>query len=450
MNNHKHQQRSYPYSKSGPGNRVSATNRSENRFAMVLCASMTISACVLLQSREMYHSRADGEYSNSNANPQHRHIPFHRRGGEKYALHVGHRPPKKQLRKKKESNNQNNRNRPPQQVFEKLLDEIHEMDRIQNAGNTNNNQHDEEKINNKIKGNIGIEDQDVVQQGEELALIIAADAQPEAPVVPIHVPDPIAVTVPPVPVVAVTEGKSLLEGLLNPVEEPPRDPFSCEGMMARIQQDGIQLVAFDFDKSILDLHTAGHWDKPATELVPHVRPDMKCLIRNCLERNIHVAVATFSTQKELIAAVLQEALGYPQSSSLSLTEGGAGGEEGVDNKANANNSPNIPVYGRDDVVENHTNGKRSQLILAMEGFNHQIRDNNNKQANQIIPNEDETKLEGDALPITTPAPMITAASTLLVDDDEKNVKIAQEDGYQTILFRPDDKNLPPPVVVEEP
>ena len=97
--------------------------------------------------------------------------------------------------------------------------------------------------------------------------------------------------------------------------------------MARIQQDGILLVAFDFDMTILDIHTKGRWEGSASDLVPHVRPDMKCLIRNCRDTGIHVAVTTFSSQKELIQEVLQTALGYAHKDEQEKLEGDAGGNE---------------------------------------------------------------------------------------------------------------------------
>ena len=381
-------------------------------------------------------SSANGEYYSTQQHPK--HIPFHRRGGEKYALHVGHRPPKRQQRRKKKQRQQQSLTKGG--LPDLLEEELRDIAQNSNQDNLDNLQNDMANNNNIINS---------VVEPEEPKVIVPP-TQPEESVPQNHIlPDPVQ----PLPTEA---PKSLLADILTPDTPPPRDPFSCEGMMARIQQDGIQLVAFDFDKSILDIHTQGKWDQSAADLVPHVRPDMKCLIRNCRERGIHVAVATFSTQKDLIQEVLQEALGYSHAPSLA-EGGGPGGEEGSDATTNTNNNhpftgPYIPVYGREDKVDDHTRGKQSQLILAMEGFNRQNNASNNNNNNNNHPVEaiqqKEGETEGAETP-STPPPMITPASTLLVDDDRTNVKIAQDDGYQTILFRPDDRTEAP-VPVEAP
>ncbi|GKY97640.1 hypothetical protein MPSEU_000722400 [Mayamaea pseudoterrestris] len=142
----------------------------------------------------------------------------------------------------------------------------------------------------------------------------------------------------------------------------------------------VQLVAFDFDATIIDIHTGGRWKGTAAELSKHVRPTFQCFVKYCLEGGIHVSVATFSTQTELIAAVLTHSIDHTD--------------------ANA-----IPVFGDDDRSE----GKQSQLLLSMNHFN-QIR---SQRSNPITP-----------------------ANTLLVDDDSDNIQAAKADGYNTMHFRP--------------
>ena len=447
-------QRNEFYSKSGPESRRNKSSSNENRSAILLCAAMTLSACVLMQSRAIYHmdldaaSNPDGD---GGTNPK--HIPFHRRGGEKYSLHLGHRPPKlqKQQRDKKRARQQ-------QQQAQEELAALQEGASI-NAQNNENNEFPQEI---QDAGGVDINNNDGIDVKNDNTII--TPTQPADPVAQQDniIPDNSEQALETQPQVEQrpqpTEApKSILsELLLGEGDTPPkRDPFSCEGMMARIQQDGIQLVAFDFDKSILDIHTKGKWKGSASDLVPHVRPDMKCLIRNCRERGIHVAVATFSTQKDLIQEVLQEALGYArieqQEQQQDEGPGGTGNQEShTANDASSNSihlftGPYIPVYGRDDVITGSNKGKQSQLLMAMEAANRQLKISMvdvpvESEAAHLQPEDhsETTNKDGEKLSSTSAPVIITAASTLLVDDDRQNIQTAIEDGYQTILFRPDD------------
>jgi len=136
--------------------------------------------------------------------------------------------------------------------------------------------------------------------------------------------------------------------------------------------------------TIVDVHTGGRWKKSAAELMTHVRPEFECLIEGCLERGIHVAVATFSKQKELLQEVLGDAI---------------------------QTDIEIPIYGGDDTVAAHMKGKQSQLILARWYFD---------------------KRGGGGGAVADIAPR----ETVLIDDDGRNILIAQQDGYRTVHYNP--------------
>jgi hypothetical protein len=154
--------------------------------------------------------------------------------------------------------------------------------------------------------------------------------------------------------------------------------------------DGILLAAFDFDATILDFHTGGQWEGERQELVSHVRPEFKCYISLCFEKGIRVAVVTFSTQTEMIAKVLEEAIPHSR-------------------------AKGVVVFGGDDHVKGYSKGKQSQLFLAMDRFNMQ-----------------QAPSRGRAAPITPPR-------TVLIDDDPENINVAIKDGYKTIQFYPDSR-----------
>jgi hypothetical protein len=149
-------------------------------------------------------------------------------------------------------------------------------------------------------------------------------------------------------------------------------------------------VAFDFDMTIVNIHTGGRWHGTVTELQEHVRPEFLCLIRQCHEHGIHVAIATFSSQNDLLRDVLQGSLQTKRT-----TRGG---------------NYDIPVYGGNDRVAPQLHGKQNQLILAQNYFN-------------------EKKDDGEM--------DMLLSEIVLVDDDERNIEIARWDKYRTILYDPE-------------
>jgi hypothetical protein len=163
--------------------------------------------------------------------------------------------------------------------------------------------------------------------------------------------------------------------------------------------EGIRMVALDFDLTVIDVHTGGIWEEDWRDLVPHVRPEFRCLMEGCLQRNIRLAVATYSEQIYLIQKVLMK--------SLSLSK------ETMEEK--------FPIYGRQHYIRGLGKGKQSQLKHALDFYN-----NNNKEA---------------ATQRTTDNIRVTISSTVLIDDDPNNIRVAHRDGYYTVLYRPDQSDI---------
>jgi hypothetical protein len=149
---------------------------------------------------------------------------------------------------------------------------------------------------------------------------------------------------------------------------------------------GIRAAAFDFDRTLVGVHTGGNWDGPAAGLARRFRPDFACYVAECRRRGIRVGVATFSTQKQLIADVLRIALPVR-----------------VD----------VPVFGGDDGAgDGFQDGKRGQLLLFTR--------------HAFAPEGEDGEEEWRK----------RRSQTLLVDDDPRNVRVAQLDGYATLLYEP--------------
>lgn len=138
------------------------------------------------------------------------------------------------------------------------------------------------------------------------------------------------------------------------------------------------------------MHTGGNWKETAEALLPHVRPMFRHLIPAALDEGFHVAVVTFSSQTEMVRHILEQ-----------LTDKAA----------------EIPIRGgfpgRSFVYEGQgsTQGKQAHMASAVEEL------------------EERNKgLE------------VTKATTLLIDDDAKNIRFALQHGVRAIWLNPRKSN----------
>ncbi|XP_013389097.1 uncharacterized protein LOC106157863 [Lingula anatina] len=87
-----------------------------------------------------------------------------------------------------------------------------------------------------------------------------------------------------------------------------------------LKEKGITLLAIDFDRTIVSVHTAGAWRRGAETLAEYVRPCFKAALKAALaETLIHVCVVTYSQQPELIREVLKHALPHRQGAAYSIS-----------------------------------------------------------------------------------------------------------------------------------
>ena len=150
-------------------------------------------------------------------------------------------------------------------------------------------------------------------------------------------------------------------------------------------------MAIDFDKTMIDIHTGGVWNGTSQELLSHVRPMFAQLLQAAMERNMWMAVVTFSPQIELISTILTHLVGR-----LSLHK--------------------IPIRG----------GHSSQWRYAGMGSQ------DGKQGHMASAVEElEQRFHAD----------ITKRSTVLLDDDAKNVRIALRNGVRAVWFNPKQPEL---------
>lgn len=172
------------------------------------------------------------------------------------------------------------------------------------------------------------------------------------------------------------------------IPAPPTRQHSSaiSSAISKLKELGINFLALDFDKTILDIHTGGRWRESLEELLPHVRPVFVQLIQAAIESDIQVAIVTFSVQSKLVRSVLEQTVGI----------------------AAANE---IPIRGGDRSWryegEGSLDGKQAHMASAVE--------------------ELETRNQGV---------QIAKSSTLLIDDDRNNIRFALHDSTRAIWFNP--------------
>jgi hypothetical protein len=151
--------------------------------------------------------------------------------------------------------------------------------------------------------------------------------------------------------------------------------------------EGINFLALDFDHTVIDIHTGGRFSGTISELASHVRPIFFHLINEAHEAGLKIAIVTFSPQVAQIQNVLETHFAFAHE---------------------------IIIRGRDRSWQYEGSGMREgkQPFMA-------------SAVEEILNYTDLT---------------ITRNTTLLVDDDPSNIKLALEDNVRGILFNPKKSN----------
>lgn len=154
----------------------------------------------------------------------------------------------------------------------------------------------------------------------------------------------------------------------------------------QLKQVGINLLAIDFDQTIIDIHTYGRWTGTMEELKEHVRPEFRQLLNAAMESDLQVAIVTFSKQVALVKEIIETVVGADQAA-------------------------RIPVRGGDRTWTYNgvgsREGKQAHIASAVEEL---------EQSGEIE---------------------IAKQTTVLIDDDRKNIRISIKDGVRAIWFNPD-------------
>ncbi|KAI2495037.1 hypothetical protein MHU86_19469 [Fragilaria crotonensis] len=162
--------------------------------------------------------------------------------------------------------------------------------------------------------------------------------------------------------------------------------------LQRCKELNINFLAIDFDKTIMEIHTGACWKQSAQELLPYVRPMFSRLIPLAIDEGIHVAVVTFSSKTEMVRHILEHIT--DRAAEIPIRGGFPGSRTFMDEGLGS------------------TKGKQAHMASAVE--------------------ELEKRHKGLE---------ITNASTLLIDDDAKNIQYALQHGVRAIQLNPNESSL---------
>lgn len=162
--------------------------------------------------------------------------------------------------------------------------------------------------------------------------------------------------------------------------------------MAKLKELGINFLALDFDQTILDVHTGGRWEKSLEEIFAHVRPVFAQLIQAASEDgDMHIAVVTYTRQIHFVRGVLDHIVGPEASQQIPIR----GGDRSWDYKGTGSK-----------------HGKQPHMASAVE------------------------ELES-----RNPGLQINRSTTLLIDDDTKNIRHALKNQTRAIWFNPEKPHM---------
>jgi hypothetical protein len=177
--------------------------------------------------------------------------------------------------------------------------------------------------------------------------------------------------------------------------------------VARLKELHINFLALDFDQTILSCHTGGRWQGSVDELLEYVRPVFIQLIPAAQEAGIEVAVVTFSHQISLVRAVLDSIM----MSAISTNDTSNVKYHNSTSTNYKSPSGRIPIRGNDRTWTYNGKGARSAKQPHM--------------ASAVEELEYRFGVE------------ITKATTLLIDDDSRNVQTALHHGARALWFNPE-------------
>eukprot|EP00953_Heterococcus_sp_UTEX-ZZ885_P031895 16689-Heterococcus_DN1.PRE.7 len=204
----------------------------------------------------------------------------------------------------------------------------------------------------------------------------------------------------------------------------------------------INLVAVDFDMTMVDVHTGGRWQSGEAELAQRIRPFFRAFIPKAAEHGLHVAVVTFSEQTKLIRSVLRAAFGKVIAANIVVRGSDATWSyEGVGSKAGKQQHIASAV---EELTMTFTTLRIKISVLCSQALS-SAASNSQDALSQRANSGTTVFLHAHQLVFVCCTQLhkregcvFTRASTLLVDDDVGNVRTALNAGVHAVWCNPHD------------
>jgi hypothetical protein len=203
---------------------------------------------------------------------------------------------------------------------------------------------------------------------------------------------------------------------------------TIDEVLTRIRSLGINFIAIDFDQTLIDKHTGGAHKGTIDELIPHVRPIFIELIAAALQPsiattgedttatdNIHIAIVTYSKQPALIRSILERVFGMDMASKIVIR----GNDKSWTYEGN----------GMQD-------GKQAHMASAVEELLHHYIGTTGTNHDTYVNDPTNTTTTDHNTTATTNTVEITRRTSLLIDDDTRNIRIALRNGTRAIWYNP--------------
>ncbi len=203
---------------------------------------------------------------------------------------------------------------------------------------------------------------------------------------------------------------------------------TIDDVIKKIRSLGINFIAIDFDQTLIDKHTGGVYTGSLPDIIPHVRPIFIEFINAALQPSsslsddIHVAIVTYSKQPTLIRSILEHVFGIDMASKIIIR----GNDKSWKYEGN----------GMKD-------GKQAHMASAVEEILHQHTTIDTSAKNGAGTGSTDLATAASPSPSTTTSAIatptafeITRSTSLLIDDDERNIRIALKNGTRAIWYNP--------------
>ena len=210
-----------------------------------------------------------------------------------------------------------------------------------------------------------------------------------------------------------------------------------EEVLAKIRSLGINFIAIDFDQTLIDTHTGGRYPGTVHDIISHVRPIFIELITAALQppppislqHTIHIAIVTYSKQPALIRSILEHLLDVDMASRIIIR----GNDKSWSYEGNGmkDGKQSHMASAVEEILHHH------HIATEHDTFINNPPASTENQTNTIATQPVTVPPVPSAAAITTNATLIiTRETSLLIDDDTRNIRIALRNGTRAIWYNP--------------